>query len=155
MIILVINILFIYRRRRTTILDKISDTINHKVTEIEIFLRRVNDMYPSLPKTVQRAIDKFAARIDFEHNHIIAIKSLNNQSIDTYNYEEEAKIENARETIGLFNLKTGLDFKPSDEEMTSMEDKFDQYNEVHEEVSTNFIILNIFNIVPINNRYTN
>lgn len=92
-------------------------------------------MYPSLPKTIQRAIDKFSARIDFENNHIRMIKSAKIKYDDSYNYEEEAKLDNARENIGLFNLKTGSDFKPSDEEMTTMEDKFNQYNDVNQEVS--------------------
>lgn len=91
-------------------------------------------MYPSLPITIQRAIDKFAARIEFENNHIIKIKSAYLKYDDGYNYEEEARLDNARENIGLFNLKTGSDFKPPDEETTSMEDKFDQYNDVNEEV---------------------
>lgn len=114
----------------------------------------MNEMYPSLPKTIQRAIDKFTARISFENNHITMIKSANFEYNDSYNYEEEAKLDDARENTGLFNLKTGSDFKPSDEETTSMEGKFNQYNEVHEEVYINYF-LNMFNSFLIMDLFTN
>lgn len=93
-------------------------------------------MYPSLPKKIQIAIDKFAARINFENKEIRKIKSMNNERPDytKFDLEEETEIERAWETIGDFNLKSASDFKLSDEQVVSMEDKFDQYTNVQDEV---------------------
>lgn len=107
----------------------------HKVTESEIFLRNVREICPSLPKKIQSAIDKFAARIDFENKEILKIKSMHNEKPDNTKVEEEAILDNAWETIGNFNLKTASDFKPSSDKIISIDDKFQQYIHVRDEVS--------------------
>lgn len=106
----------------------------HKVTESEIFLRNIREIYPTLPKKIQNAIDKFAARVDFENQEILKIKSMHNEKPNNTNIEVEDIINNAWDTIGNLNLKTATDFKPSDDQVISMEDKFEQYKHVREEV---------------------
>lgn len=91
-------------------------------------------MYPSLPKKIQSAIDKFATRIDFENKEILKIKNMYNEKPNDANIEEEAILNNAWETIGNFNLKTASDFKPSDDQIILMEYKFEQYKNVQDEV---------------------
>lgn len=95
-------------------------------------------MYPSLPKKIQSAIDKFATRIDFENKEIIKIKYMYNEKPNDVDTEEETILNNAWETIGNFNLKTASDFKPSDEQNILMEQKFEQYKNVQDEVSYQF-----------------
>jgi hypothetical protein len=116
------------------VVDKTTDNPIHKVTESEIFLRNVREIYQSLPKKIQSAIDKFAARIDFENKEILKIKSMQNDKPDNTKDEEEAVLDNAWETIGNFNLKTASDFKPSNDKIISIEDKFQQYLHVRDEV---------------------
>lgn len=91
-------------------------------------------MYSSLPKKIQSAIDKFAARIDFENKEILKIKNMHNEKPNDINIEEEAILDNAWETVGNFNLKTSIDFKPCDDQTVSMEHKFEQYRNVQDEV---------------------
>lgn len=123
-----------YRRCKSTVLANSIDDQIQKVTEVDIFLRSVREMYPSLPKKIQSAIDKFATRIDFENNEILKIKSMHNEKPNSSNIEEETILENARQTIGDFNLKTANDFKPSDVQVISIENKFEQYMHIQEQV---------------------
>lgn len=60
---------------------------------------------------------------------------MNNEKPDNTNIEEDAMIDNAWNTIGDFNLKTSPGFKPSDDQIISMEDKFEQYMRVKKEVN--------------------
>lgn len=124
-----------YRRRKSTLEKSSIDGQVHKVTESEIFLRNVREMYPSLPKKIQSAIDKFAMRIDFENKEILKIKNMFNEKPNDVNIEEEAILNNAWETIGNFNLKTASDFKPSEDQVILIEHKFEQYKNVQNEVS--------------------
>lgn len=95
-------------------------------------------MYPSLPKKIQSAIDKFATRIDFENKEILKIKNMYNEKPNDINVEEEAILNNAWETIGNFNLKTASDFKPSEDQNVLLEHKFEQYKNVQDEVGFQF-----------------
>lgn len=135
------------RRRKSTVLDKTTDSQIHKVTESEIFLRNVREIYHTLPKKIQSAVDKFAARVDFENKEIIQIKSMHNEKPDNTNIEEEAILNEAWETIGDFNLKTAPDFKPSDEQTVTMEDKFEQYKRIKKEVSYYYYYLQFIGFV--------
>lgn len=117
------------------VLEKSTDNQVHKVTESEIFLRNVREICPSLPKKIQSAIDRFATRIDFENKEILRIKCMLNEKPNNTKDEEEAILDNAWETIGNFNLKTASDFKPSNNKIISIEDKYQQYLHVQDEVS--------------------
>lgn len=143
----------IYRRRKSTAIDKSTDDQHNVVTEKEVFLRNVHEIYQSLPKKIQVAIDKFTARSDFETTKILKIKKMHKKKTHFSNIEEEATLSHALETIGDFNLKTASDFILIEDEVVSMEDKFDQYTEVQEEVQLslfitfrllNFLYLTIF-----------
>lgn len=57
-----------------------------------------------------------------------------NKKPDDINIEEEDTLNNAWESIGDFNLKTAPDFKPSKDQIITMEDKFDQYLNIQKEV---------------------
>lgn len=92
-------------------------------------------MYPSLPKKVQNAIDKFATRIDFQNKEILRIKSMHNEKPDNSKIEEEIILKKAWESIGNFQLKTASDFKPSDDQLIFIEDKLEQYMRIQDEVS--------------------
>lgn len=67
-----------------------------------------------------------------------------NNKPDDNTIEEEVLLENAWDTIGYMNLKTGTDFKPTENEIVTMEDKFEQYINVKKEVS--YLLLKIFKI---------
>lgn len=138
---------FIYRRRKSTVLEKIIENKVYKITDVEVFLLNIQEMYPTLPKAIQIAIDKLADRINFEKGHILEIKKMQTEKSDDINYEDEAVLDSARESIGQLRLKCGLDFKPNDTEVMSMEDKFGEYNEIQENVNISFeIFKNISNI---------
>lgn len=106
----------------------------HKVTESEIFLRNIREIYPTLPKKIQSAIDKFSIRVDFENQEILKIKNMHNEKPSNTNLEVEGILNNAWEAIGNLNLKTASDFKPFDNQVISMESKFEQYKHVQDEV---------------------
>lgn len=100
-----------------------------------IFLQKIRGVYPSLPKNIQKAIDKFAARMDFEDKEILEINSLHNMKLDdTNDVEYEFNVIDTLKTIGNLNLKSSPDFKPSVDQIISMEDKFQQYTEVQNQV---------------------
>lgn len=115
-------------------MDKSNDGQTHKVTESEIFLRNIREIYPTLPKNIQSAINKFAARVNFENQEIFKIKSMHNEKPSNTNIEVEGILNNAWETIGNLNLKTASGYKPSNDRVISMEDKFEQYKHIQEEV---------------------
>lgn len=129
---------YIYRRRKSTVLEKISENKVHKITDVEVFLLNIREMYPSLPKDVQIAIDKLAARIQFEKEHLLKIKNMQTEKSEDIDYEDEAVLDNARESIGQLKLKSGLEFKPSDAEVMSMEDTFEQYDDIQQTVYFSF-----------------
>lgn len=114
------------------------------MSESEIFLRNVLEEYSSLPKKIQSAIDRFAARRDFENQEILKIQNMYINKPDNNNIEEEALLDNAWDTIGYLNLKTGSDFKLKENEIITMEDKFEQYIKVKKEV--NYPFFKIFKI---------
>lgn len=116
-------------------LNKGAHNQTHNVSESEIFLRNVREEYPSLPTKIQSAIDRFAARKDFENQEILKIQNMyNNKPDNNNNTDEKALLDNAWDTIGYLNLKTGLDFKLPENETITMEDKFKLYIDVKEEV---------------------
>lgn len=126
---------FLCRPRRSTILEKMVENPVHKITESEIFLRNIHEIYRTLPKKIQSAIDKFAARINFETREILKIKNMENEKPNN-TFEESAAQKKAWKTIGDLNLKTAKDFKMSDDLIISMEDKFAQYISIRKEVPT-------------------
>lgn len=126
----------ICRQRRSTILERTAENPVHKITESEIFLRNIREIYPTLPKKIQSSIDKFAARIEFENQEILKIKNMYNEKPINNTIEENATLSNAWKTIGDLNLKTATDFKLSDDVVISLEDKFKQYVSVRKEVGT-------------------
>jgi len=130
----------IYRRRKSTAVDRSTGSQHNVVTEKEVFLRNVHEMYQSLPKKIQVAIDKFTARSDFETTKILKIKKMHDEKTHFSNIEEEATLNHAQETIGDFTLKTSSNFIPIDDEVVYMEDKFDQYTEVQEEVQLSLFV---------------
>lgn len=67
-----------------------------------------------------------------------------NNKPDNNTIEEEVLLKNAWDTIGYMNLKTGSDFKLTENEIVTMEDKFEQYINVKKEVS--YLLLKIFKI---------
>lgn len=91
-------------------------------------------MYQSLPKKIQSVIDKFRGRITYENEKILQIETFGNENKKYDNNLEDIEINNAWKTIGDFNLKTSPDFKPSEEQLVSMEHKYEQYMEVKNEV---------------------
>ncbi|XP_022179157.1 uncharacterized protein LOC111039821 isoform X2 [Myzus persicae] len=121
------------QRRGSTELNKGAHTQIPNVSETEIFLRNVLEEYPSLPKKIQSAIDRFAARRDFENQEILKIQNMYNNKPANNNNEEKALLDNACNTIGYLNLKTGSDFKLTENETIAMEDKFEQYIKVKKE----------------------
>jgi len=64
----------------------------------------------------------------------------NNQP-DNNNIEEEALLVNAWDTIGYLNLKTGSDFKLTENKIITIEDKFQQYIDVKKEVHRSLSIV--------------
>jgi len=67
-----------------------------------------------------------------------------NNKPDNNTIEEEVLLKNAWDTIGYMNLKTGSDFKLTENEIVTMEDKFEQYIIIKKEVS--YLLLKIFKI---------
>jgi len=67
-----------------------------------------------------------------------------NNKPDNNTIEEEVLLDNAWNTIGYMNLKTGSDFKLTENEIVTMEDKFEQYINVKKEV--NYLLFKIFKI---------
>lgn len=120
---------------RSSVIGKKPDTENDIVTEIEKFRQNVNEMYPSLPKKIQVAIDKFFVRTDFETSKILKIKNIvvkNNTQVNKT--ERSAMSDNVKETNNDSNLKSASDFQASDNDNISMENKFRQYMDVQNEV---------------------
>lgn len=120
---------------RSSVIGKKPDTENDIVTEIEKFRQNVNEMYPSLPKKIQVAIDKFFVRTDFETSKILKIKNIvvkNNTQVNET--ERSAMSDNVKETNNDSNLKSASDFQASDNDNISMENKFRQYMDVQNEV---------------------
>ncbi|XP_025191573.1 uncharacterized protein LOC112591851 [Melanaphis sacchari] len=121
------------RRHGSTVLNKGAHNQIHNVSESEIFLRNVLEEYPSLPKKIQSAIDRFATRRDFENQEILKIQNMYNNKPNNNTIEEEALLDNAWNTIGYMNLKTGSDFKLTENEIVTMKDKFEKYINVKNE----------------------
>ena len=59
-----------------TVVSKPTPNLILEVSETDIFLRNVREKYSSLPKKIQFAIDKFAARKDFENQQILEIQDM-------------------------------------------------------------------------------
>lgn len=91
-------------------------------------------MYPSLPKKIQVAIDKFFARTDFENSNILKIKNILVKNTQTNKIEKSVMPDNVGETIGDLNLKSAPDFQSPDHDNISMEKKFHRYMDVQNEV---------------------
>jgi len=126
-----------------TVLNKPSPNLILGVSETEIFLRNVREKYSSLPKKIQFAIDKFAARKDFENRQILKIQDMHkNKPGEDNNIEEEALLESTLDSIGYLNLKSGSHFKVTESSIIKMEDTFENYMEVKDKVS--FPLFKIF-----------
>ncbi|XP_050423055.1 cilia- and flagella-associated protein 44 [Adelges cooleyi] len=125
------------RRRKSTILDKPADDTIHKLAEWEVFLRNVRELYDSLPKNVQTAIDKFTERKHFEENKKLELKNmvLNKPDGDKFNTEEETAIDVATNMIGDINLKSSPNYKVPPDDTVLMEDKYEEYMDIHKEIS--------------------
>lgn len=119
---------------RSSVLGKKIDNKNDIVTEVEKFRQNVNEMYPSLPKKIQVAIDKFFVRTDFETSKILKIKNILVKNTQVNEIERSATHDNVRETNNDLNLKPASDFQPSDDDNISMENKFHQYMDVQNKV---------------------
>jgi len=116
-------------------MEKSTGNKRRQITESEIFLRNVREMYPSLPKSIQTVINSFGIRKDFEIEKIAEIKNMReNKSINKYLVEDEIALDYARKTLGDLNIKSSPDFKPSSDEMISIEDKFNTYMYIQDEV---------------------
>ncbi|CAH1730872.1 unnamed protein product [Aphis gossypii] len=123
------------RRREMTVLSKSAPQNMQAVSESELFLRNVRQKYSSFPKKIQFAIDKFAARRDFENRVLLNIEKMNkNKPGDKNNIEEEALLENTLDSIGYLNIKSGSNYKMMEDKIIIMEDTFEQYMEVKEKV---------------------
>jgi len=145
------------RRREMTILSKPTTNLILGVSETELFLRNVREKYSSLPKKIQFAIDKFAARKDFENQQILNIQEMyKNKPGEDNNIEEKALLENALDSIGYFNLKSGSNFKMTENKIIKMEDSFENYMEVKDKVNFTLlkIFINSFLLFMLYNRYT-
>lgn len=93
------------------------------------------EKYRFLPKKIQSAIDKYRARITYENDKIFHIERFENKNKKAdNNIVDIGEIDYAWETIGDFNLKTSPNFRPSEDQLVSMEKKFQQYINVKEEV---------------------
>lgn len=126
-----------------TVLSKPTPNQIVGISETELFLRNVREMYSSLPKKIQFAIDKFAARKDFENRQILNIREMyKNKPGEDNNIEEEALLEYTLDSIGYLNLKSGSNFKMNENTIIRMEDTFEQYMEVKDKV--NFPLFKIF-----------
>lgn len=119
---------------KSSILGKKPDNENDIVNEVEKFRLYVNEMYPSLPKKIQVAIDKFFVRTDFETSKILKIKNILVKNTQVNRTERLAMRDNVRETDNDLNLKSSSDFQPSDDDNISMENKYRQYMDVQREV---------------------
>ncbi|VVC33540.1 WD40/YVTN repeat-like-containing domain,WD40 repeat,WD40-repeat-containing domain [Cinara cedri] len=124
------------RPHNLTVLVKTNDNQNRPVSESEIFLRNMVEMYQFLPKKIQSAIDKFRARITYENEKIFNIESFEKENKKIDSNLEEIEIDNAWKTIGDFNLKNSPDFKLTEEQLVSMEDKYKQYMSVKNEINS-------------------
>lgn len=123
-----------YRQRKSTVLERPVNIHRRVVSESEIFLRNLRETYPNLPKKIQSAVDKFAARKDFETTVISKIITMRNEKLLMFYTNEEAMLDNAKSNIGDLNLKSSSDFKPSDDKVISMEAKFFKFMNVKDEV---------------------
>lgn len=65
---------------------------------------------------------------------ILKIKSIKKGILDDMDIEDEALLDDIKKKTGELNLKSASDFKPSDDQIISIEDKFDQYTRVQNEV---------------------
>lgn len=123
------------RQRQSTFLERPVEYAVHKIAPTEIFLRNVRDVYPTLPKKIRNAVDRFAARIEYENRKVFEINSARDQrpkiGVDKRNNDV---LNDAWRTIGDLNLKTTPNFKPSDGQTVSLEDKYRQYAFVRQEV---------------------
>lgn len=109
---------------------------DRKESEVEIFLQKVRKIYSTLPVHIQRAIDKFTARKDIENHKINKIIAMQNEKSDVSNNDKsDIMLNNIKATLGDLSLKSSSNFKPSDEHIVSMEDKFLQYVDVLDEVN--------------------
>ncbi|VVC29555.1 WD40/YVTN repeat-like-containing domain,WD40-repeat-containing domain,WD40 repeat [Cinara cedri] len=125
------------RPHKLTVLLKSNDNPSHNANESEIFLRNMLERYQFFPKKIQIAIDKYCDRITYENEKLLNIEMFEKENRkDSDNNNEDYEIENARETIGDFKLKTSPHFKPSDEQKVSMEDKYEQFLYVKEELNS-------------------
>jgi hypothetical protein len=123
-----------------TVLSKSAPQNLQKVSEAELFLRNIRKEYSSLSKNIQHAIDKFSTRKDFENQIILNIQNMNkNKPGDQNNIEEEALLEYTIDSIGYLNLKSGSNYKIMENNITTMEDTFEQYMEVKEKVHFNYL----------------
>jgi len=123
-----------------TVLSKSAPQNLQKVSEAELFLRNIRKEYSSLPKNIQHAIDKFSTRKDFENQIILNIQNMNkNKPGDQNNIEEEALLEYTIDSIGYLNLKSGSNYKKMENNITTMEDTFEQYMEVKEKVHFDYL----------------
>jgi len=126
-----------------TVLSKPPPNLVLGVSETDIFLRNVKEKYSFLPKKIQFAIDKFAARKDFENRQILNIQDMHkNKPGEDNNIEEEALLESTLDSIGYLNLKSGSNFKVTENSIVKMEDTFENYMEVKDKV--NFSLFKIF-----------
>lgn len=118
-----------------TVLSKPTANVILGVSETDLFLRNVREKYSSLPKKIQSAIDKFAARKDFENQQILNIQNMyKNKPDEDNNIEEEALLESTLDSIGYLNLKSGSHFKMTEKSIMKMEDTFENYMEVKDKV---------------------
>ncbi|XP_050529601.1 cilia- and flagella-associated protein 44 isoform X2 [Daktulosphaira vitifoliae] len=124
------------RRRKSTIIEKFTDDTVHKLAEWEVFLRNVREIYDSLPKYIRKAIDKYAKRKNFEKTEKIKMHDLEMKKPDItkFDTEEEILIDVARSTIGNLNLKSSSTYKVPQDDIILMEDKYDEYLDVQEEI---------------------
>ncbi|XP_050529600.1 cilia- and flagella-associated protein 44 isoform X1 [Daktulosphaira vitifoliae] len=124
------------KRRKSTIIEKFTDDTVHKLAEWEVFLRNVREIYDSLPKYIRKAIDKYAKRKNFEKTEKIKMHDLEMKKPDItkFDTEEEILIDVARSTIGNLNLKSSSTYKVPQDDIILMEDKYDEYLDVQEEI---------------------
>lgn len=125
------------RQRKSPLIDKTTDDLLQKSNEKEIFLRRVYQMYSSLPMAIRYVIDKFRSRLDYEKNVLTTLKQIRQEK--SLLADEQPTSKNDGKTLLAPKTNSNLPGKQS----ISMEDKFEEFMYIIDEVRGLKLFLNV------------
>jgi hypothetical protein len=72
-----------------------------KPNETEMFLRKVNKIYLSLPATIRHVIDKFRDRVNSEKNITTTIENIRQENLTSFATDDEPTMKNREESSDL------------------------------------------------------